>query len=231
MFWNSEDGYFVLNENGYAALVVIAIMVMILIDVLRGRKAAGSQDGKSGKKLPVTTVTFAGASIALAYVLSFIRIYEMPWGGSVTLLSMFFVAFVGYLFGPGVGFAAAFVYSILQFIQSGGTYMLTPFQVCCDYFFAFTALGASGFFKGKKNGLVIGYIAAVLLRGIFHTIGGYIYWMDYMPDSFPSSLAAIYPICYNFAYILPEAVITVIVILLPPVKKGLGTVKAMADRM
>ena len=144
---------------------------------------------------------------------------------------MFFVAFVGYLFGPGVGFAAAFVYSILQFIQSGGTYMLTPFQVCCDYFFAFTALGASGFFKGKKNGLVIGYIAAVLLRGIFHTIGGYIYWMDYMPESFPSSLAAIYPICYNFAYILPEAVITVIVILLPPVKKGLGTVKAMADRM
>lgn len=231
MFWNSEDGYFVLNENGYGALVVIAILVMILIDVLRGRKAAGSQDGKSGKKLPVTTVTFAGASIALAYVLSFIRIYEMPWGGSVTLLSMFFVAFVGYLFGPGVGFAAAFVYSILQFIQSGGTYMLTPFQVCCDYFFAFTALGASGFFKGKKNGLVIGYIAAVLLRGIFHTIGGYIYWMDYMPENFPSSLAAIYPICYNFAYILPEAVITVIIILLPPVKKGLGTVKAMADRM
>ena len=92
MFWNSEDGYFVLNENGYGALVVIAILVMILIDVLRGRKAAGSQDGKSGKKLPVTTVTFAGASIALAYVLSFIRIYEMPWGGSVTLLSMFFVA-------------------------------------------------------------------------------------------------------------------------------------------
>ena len=231
MFWNSEDGYFVLNENGYGALVVIAILVMILIDVLRGRKAAGSQDGKSGKKLPVTTVTFAGASIALAYVLSFIRIYEMPWGGSVTLLSMFFVAFVGYLFGPGVGFAAAFVFSILQFIQSGGTYMLSPFQVCCDYFLAFTALGVSGFFKGKKNGLVIGYIAAVLLRGIFHTIGGYIYWMDYMPDSFPSSLAAIYPICYNFAYILPEAVITVIVILLPPVKKGLGTVKAMADRM
>ena len=42
MFWNSEDGYFVLNENGYGALVVIAILVMILIDVLRGRKAAGS---------------------------------------------------------------------------------------------------------------------------------------------------------------------------------------------
>ena len=230
MFWNSEDGYFVLNENGYGALVVIAILVMILIDVLRGRKTAAKTDGKSGRKLPVTTVTFAGASIALAYVLSFIRIYEMPWGGSVTLLSMFFVTFVGYLFGPGVGFSAAFVFSILQFIQSGGTYMLSPFQVCCDYFFAFTALGASGFFKGKKNGLLIGYLTAVLLRGIFHTVGGYIYWMDYMPESFPASLAAIYPICYNFAYLLPEAVITVIVIMLPPVKKAIESVRAMAER-
>ena len=230
MFWNSEDGYFALNENGYGALVVIAILVMIFIDVLRGRKASEKAQ-EPGKKLPVTTVTFAGASIALAYVLSFIKIYEMPWGGSVSLLSMFFVAFVGYLFGPGVGFSAAFVFSILQFIQSGGTYMLSPFQVCCDYFLAFTALGVSGFFKGKKNGLLIGYLVAVFCRGVFHTIGGYLYWMDYMPDSFPKSLAAIYPIAYNYAYLVPEAVITVIVILLPPVKKGLARVRAMADQM
>ena len=227
MFWYAEDGYYVLTENGYGALVVIAILVMILIDVLRGRKA----NEAGAKRLPVTTVTFAGASIALAYVLSFIKLYPMPWGGAVTLLSMFFVAYVGYLFGPGVGFAAAFVYSILQFIQDGGSYMLSPFQVCCDYFLAFTALGASGFFKNKKNGLVIGYIFAVMLRGLFHTIGGYLYWMDYMPDDFPSSLAAIYPLAYNYAYLIPEMILTVIVILLPPVKKALNRVKTMADQM
>ena len=155
----------------------------------------------------------------------------MPWGGAVTLLSMFFVAYVGYLFGPGVGFAAAFVYSILQFIQDGGSYMLSPFQVCCDYFLAFTALGASGFFRNKKNGLVIGYVFAVILRGLFHTVGGYLYWMDYMPENFPSSLAVIYPFAYNYAYLIPEMILTVIVILLPPVKKALNRVKAMADQM
>ena len=223
MFWNAEDGYYVLNENGYGALVVIAILVLILIDVFRGR----NKDQRSSSKSPVTTMTFTGVSIALAYVLSFIRIWEMPWGGSITLLSMFFVTFVGYLFGPGTGFAAAFVYGILQFIQSGGSYMLSPFQVCCDYFLAFTALGASGFFRNKKNGLIIGYIVAVLLRGVFHTIGGYLYWMDYMPENFPASLAVIYPVAYNYAYILPEALITVIVILLPPVKKGLNRIKMM----
>lgn len=230
MFWNTEEGYYVLNENGYGALVVIAILVLILIDVLRGRTSSDQAKANSSKKLPITAITFAGASIALAYVLSFIKIYHMPWGGSVTLLSMFFVAFVGYLFGPGVGFSAAFVYSILQFIQGGGSYMLSPFQICCDYFLAFTALGASGFFKNKKNGLVTGYIVAVILRGAFHALGGYLYWMEYMPDNFPASLAGLYPIAYNFAYLIPEAVITVIVILLPPVKNALNRVKAMADQ-
>jgi thiamine transporter len=143
---------------------------------------------------------------------------------------MFFIVFVGYLYGPGVGLAAGFIFGILELIQDGGTYMLTLFQVCCDYILAFTALGVSGFFKGKKNGLVIGYICAVIARGIFHVIGGYIYWMDYMPDNFPASLRAIYPICYNFAYLIPEAVLTVIVIMLPPVKKAIAGVRNMADR-
>ena len=225
MFWTAEDGYFVLTENGYGALVIIAILVMILIDFLRGKKA-----DKPAGSLPVTTVTFAGASIALAYVLSFIKLYHMPWGGSVTLLSMFFVTFVGFMFGPGVGFAAAFVYGILQFIQGGGSYMLSLFQVCCDYILAFAALGASGFFKNKKHGLVTGYIVAVILRGVFHSIGGYLYWMDYMPEDFPASLTAIYPIVYNFAYLIPEMIITVIVISLPPVRKALMRVRDMAQR-
>ena len=52
--------------------------------------------------------------------------------------------------------------------------------------------------------------------------------MDYMPDNFPASLTAVYPICYNFAYILIEGAITVILISLPPVKKALNQVKQMA---
>ena len=79
-----------------------------------------------------------------------------------------------------------------------------------------------------KNGLPIGYLCAVLARGLFHSIGGYLYWMDYMPENFPKSLAAVYPILYNYAYILAEAVITLIVISLPPVVQGLRTVKKMA---
>ena len=223
MFWNAEDDYYVLNDRGYAVLAAVALLVLILIFIFRGNK----KDQKTPTASRIKTIAFAGVSIALAYVLSFVRIWQMPWGGDITLLSMFFVTFIGYLFGPATGFAAAFVYSILQFIQSGGSYMLSPFQVCCDYFLAFTALGAAGFFRNKKNGLVTGYLVAVFLRGVFHTIGGYLYWMDYMPESFPASLAVIYPIAYNYAYLIPEALITVIVILLPPVKKGINRIKMM----
>ena len=226
MFLDYTDGYYSLTKAGYAALIVIALVVLVLTGLLRSKK----KGEKAASKLSISTITFAGVSIALAFVLSYIKIIQMPWGGSVTLLSMFFIVFVGYLYGPKVGLAAGFIFGILELIQDGGTYMLTLFQVCCDYILAFTALGVSGFFKGKKNGLVTGYIIAVIARGIFHVIGGYIYWMDYMPENFPASLRAIYPICYNFAYLIPEAILTVVVISLPPVKKAIAGVRNMADK-
>ena len=213
-----------MGAGGYVVLIAALLIALVLIGVFRGKK----KDAKS--KFSVKTVTFAGVSIALAFVLSFVKLYHLPWGGSVTLLSMFFVAFVGYLYGPGVGFAAAFVYSILQFIQGGGgSYMLSPLQVMCDYFLAFTALGVSGFFKGKKNGLIIGYIIAVICRGAFHALGGYLFWMDYMPEDFFAP--AVYPILYNYAYLIPEMILTVIVIILPPVRKAIERVRNMADQM
>ena len=105
-------------------------------------------------------------------------------------------------------------------------YILSPVQVLTDYILAFAALGLSGFFYKKANGLIKGYLLAIFIRGAFHSIGGYLYWMDYMPDSFPKSLAAIYPIAYNYSYILAEGIVTVIILLLPPVKNAMTRVKA-----
>jgi thiamine transporter len=152
----------------------------------------------------------------------------MPWGGSVTLCSMLFVVLVGYWYGPRIGIAAGFAYGLLQFVQDGGSYILSPLQACLDYIFAFAALGISGFFYRKNNGLIKGYLAAILARGLFHTLGGYLYWMDYMPDNFPSSLAFLYPIAYNYAYILAEGIITIVILSLPPVKSAMTRVKKMA---
>lgn len=216
----SEDGYYALTKAGYISLVIILILAMLVTAFITDKK-------QDAKRINAKQLTFAGIALALAFVASYIK-YELPMGGSLTLFSMFFICYVGYLYGVKVGIITAFAYSILQFMQSGSTYFLTPFQVCCDYFFAFTALGLAGIWYKKKHGLTTGCIIACLARGLFHTIGGYIYWMDYMPEWFPKALTSVYSIIYNYSYILTEMIITLIIINLPPVKKALERVKEMA---
>ena len=209
-----------LTTLGYA-LCIAAVIVLVLAAVwFYGRTG-------NAKKLSTRQLVFCAAALALAFVTSYIRIGpELPWGGSVTLFSMLFVCLIGYWYGPSVGILTGLAYGILQFLQ--GPYVLSFFQVCCDYILAFAGLGLAGLFSKSKHGLLKGYILGILVRGAFHTLGGYLYWMDYMPENFPASLAAIYPIVYNYSYILAEGVLTVIVILLPPVAKALGQVKKLA---
>ena len=223
LFFNADDGFYTLTPAGIIAFIVIAVIFLVLAAFLSGGIS------KEKKKLFFTKqLVFSAVMLALGFATSYVQLIKMPWGGSVTLFSMLFITLIGYWYGPKIGLSCAFAYGIMQFLQGGGTYILSPMQACLDYFFAFAALGVSSFFYKKKNGLIIGYIVAILARGLFHTIGGYIYWMDYMPESFPSNLAAIYPICYNYAYILLEGVVTVIVLLLPPVKKAMSYAKRIA---
>jgi len=229
LFVTHEDGYYALTTAGYmmtGVLIVAAAMVILYIS----RRGNAAQNEGSGSRTSIRQLTFSGAAIALAFAASYIRIIRMPWGGAVTLCSMLFVTLIGYWYGPKIGFTAAFAYGLLQFIQDGGSYILSPLQACLDYILAFAALGCSGFFHDRKNGLVTGYIVAILARGLLHSIGGYLYWMDYMPENFPASLSAIYPIAYNYAFILAEGVITVILISVPAVKKALQGIKGLATQ-
>ncbi len=241
-FISAEDGYYSLTTAGSVLFIAIGCILLILAALIthfgKNDPASESTDSKAtqpvqakkeGTAFTPKRLVFAGVCLALAFLLSFVKLVHLPWGGSITLCSMLFISLIGYFYGPKVGFTAAFTYSILQLVQGGGSYMLSPLQVCMDYLFAFTALGISGCFRKSKNGLIVGYLAGILLRGLFHSIGGYLYWMEYMPEDFPQSLASIYPIVYNYAYILGEAVITVILISLPPVKKAIQTVRSMAE--
>ena len=208
-----------LTTAGYIVTIVAALVLLAVALFFAGKHSVKN-------KLSTKQLAFCAMALALGYVASYLRLYELPFGGSVTAFSMLFIVLVGYWYGPSTGILIGFVYGIMQFLQ--GPYILSLFQVCCDYFFAFAALGISGFFAKKKHGLIIGYIAAVLARGVFHTIGGYLYWMEYMPENFPQSLAAVYPIVYNYSYLLLEGAVTVIILLIPSVKKAMEHVKQIA---
>ena len=214
-FVNSDGG---LTTAGYV-LSIAAIVVLYVLAVA----FAGKRDRST--KMTAKQLTTCALCISLAFVASYIKIYEMPFGGTVTLCSMLFIVLAGYWYGLGTGLCVGFVYGILQFIQE--PYVLSFFQVCCDYLLAFMALGLAGLFKNKRNGLLLGFVIGAAGRGLFHTLGGYLYWMDYMPENFPESLAFVYPVIYNFSYIIVETALTIIVINLPPVKKALVQVKKM----
>ena len=66
------------------------------------------------------------------------------------------------------------------------------------------------------------------MRGAFHALGGYLYWMEYMPENFPKALEKLYPVAYNYSYIGAEAAITVVILGLPAVKSAMERVRRFA---
>ena len=179
------------------------------------------------KKFTTKQLVFAAMSIALATVIAtVIKLPSLPNGGSVTLFSMLLVTLVGYWYGPVVGITAATAFGILQFIT--GPYVVHPVQVILDYPLAFGALGLSGFFANKKNGVLKGYLAGVAGRFFFASVSGLIFYTMYV-ESFRENMMAIWAsLLYNMTYILPEAIMTVLLISVPAVKKVLAEIKEMA---
>ena len=213
---NGDGG---LTSAGYAVCILAGIILFVAA-------LAFAKKGSEKKKMSTRQLVFCAMAMALAFVTSYIKIFTLPWGGSVTLCSMLFIVLVANWYGVQTGILVGLAYGILQFIQE--PYVLSFFQVCCDYILAFAALGVAGFFAKSSHGLVKGYIAAVIARGAFHALGGYLYWMDYMPSNFPKALTSVYPIVYNYSFLLAEAVITLIIISIPAVAKGLARIKQTA---
>ncbi|MBQ1183397.1 MAG: energy-coupled thiamine transporter ThiT [Clostridia bacterium] len=161
------------------------------------------------KKLCVTAIL-----IALGSVLSLIKVYEMPLGGSVTLLSMLPIVMIPLMYGTSWGLVGAFMYSAVQlmfgiFIDGllgwGLSLGYVIGAIIFDYLLAFTVLGFAGVFKNLGvKGIVLGIVLAMVLRFLSHLVSGGIFfasWTDW--DN-----VWLYSICYNGAYMLPEMVIT-----------------------
>lgn len=150
--------------------------------------------------------------IALATVLSLIKVYTLPLGGSITLLSMVPIAFLSVSYGMGWGFFSAFVYSLIQMfldLSAIASWGLTPaiFVGCIlfDYILAYTALGISGIFRKKgTGGVVLGVCIALFLRFVSHFLSGIILFRSY--EMFNSPF--LWSLFYNGSYMLPEMIFT-----------------------
>jgi len=175
--------------------------------------------GRLFKKANFTTksMAYAGLSLALAFILSTIRIYEMPNGGSITPLSMFFVTFIGFLFGPAIGIIGGITFGLLRLAARAS--VIHPVQLLLDYPLAFGMLGLSGFFWKRKYGLIIGFIVGSLGRFVMAWASGYFFWMQRAPGAMWGSAV------YNSTYILPDMAITLVILAIPQVRRALMEVK------
>ena len=169
-------------------------------------------------------LVFCAMGVALSMVTSYIKLWHMPMGGSITLMSMFFVTLIGYWYGFRWGIMTAIAYGALQLILD--PYIVSIPQLVCDYILAFGSLGLSGLFKNRKNGLYKGYIIGVTGRFIFTFLSGVIFFGMYAADYGMS--APLYSFLYNGGYIVPELVLTLIIISLKPVRNVLERAKTMA---
>ena len=162
--------------------------------------------------------------LAFSFVLSFIKIIDFPWGGSVTLFSMLPLCLISLKFGIGWGLGAAFASALLQFLQGLGEAMSWGLtwdawvgMILFDYLLAFTVLGLSGLFRRNgRGGAVAGVAIAVGLRYLSSVLAGALVWKSIGEVAFGWTLENtwLYSAVYNALYMLPELIITLSVLLI-----------------
>lgn len=212
-----DENVFQLTPAGIITVVVLIALLIVLALVLQPKEV-------KSRAFSTKQLVFSAIAMALALVTSMIKLFEMPLGGSVTLLSMLFIVLIGYWYGPKAGLMTGFAYGLLQFIIEPVFYTIP--QLIVDYPLAFGALGLSGFFSNRKHGLQLGYIAGILGRLVFAWLSGVIFFASYA-SSYNMS-APVYSLVYNGSYIFAEGIITLIIISIPSVSKALAHVKQLA---
>lgn len=219
MFYNAEGG---LTTLGYTLVAITIFALIVLISVIT----------EKSKPIGTTQIAFTSMTISLATAFSFIKVFAMPMGGSVTLLSMLMVTLVAYWYGPAAGILGGVVYGLLQ--MAIDPYIISIPQMLIDYPLAFGALGIAGFFRNKKNGIIIGYLFGITGRFFFSFLSGVIFFGMYAPESFTMLGKEIplnaytYSALYNAGYIYAEAAITIVILMAPAVRNALDYIKKMA---
>ncbi len=184
----------------------------------------------------ILNLVLGGIMVALGTVLSFIKPFDLPYGGSITLCSMLPIMFYGYRCGPKWGLAAGFVFSVLQLLfglddLKGISALMVVGSILLDYLLAFTVLGLAGMFRGKiRNNaaaFTLGCLVTGLLRYVCSFLSGWLLWaqfmtvtdmQDFIANFVPglagasgTGLAIFYSLVYNGSYMIPEIVLTCVV--------------------
>ena len=199
-------------ENAFGDFAEFPVWAWIVVAVLLVGGLVAYRQIKSGKKTVWNTKMLALGAVcmALSNVLSMIKLFDMPQGGSVTPASMLPLMLFAYVYGVGPGMTVGAVYGVMQFIIE--PYFLSVPQMLLDYPIAFAMVGLAGVFSTYKNrpvGLMAGVVLGSLGRFVAAVLSGVVFFAEYAGDQNP----LVYSIGYNGAYMLPECIICVVLAL------------------
>lgn len=150
--------------------------------------------------------------VVIAQVMGYLKLWEMPWGGSISL-SMLPIILFACRWGVGAGLMSGFVLGVLQFMFDGGI-ALGWQSIIGDYLLAFTALGLAGLFRGRAVSIYLGTLMGALARFLVHYVVGATIWAEYMPETFfgmTMTTPWLYSLLYNGFYMGIDTVLCLVV--------------------
>lgn len=162
---------------------------------------------KNSSHLKLRALCEGAIFVALAQVLGYIKLFELPQGGSVGIgMLPIFIYCARWGFGPGM--LASIAYSVLQLLLDGA-YAWGWQSILGDYIFAFSVLGLAGLFSKQKTGFFTGCCVGSAARFLVHYLTGVFVWGEYMPETFfgmTMTTPWFYSALYNGSYMLLDLV-------------------------
>lgn len=208
----SGDGYYDSPEYGKLNQVGLYVSAAALIVV--SIAAAFIFDRKNKLVFDSRCIALAGICIATSFALSYIKMFSMPQGGSVTLASLLPVMLFAYIYGPKKGLFVGFIYGALQAMQD--PYIVHPAQFILDYPAAFAMVGFAGVFANVKAldkvpqvKFLLGATLAGALRFFAHVLSGVFAFGAYAIDAGNDNFWA-YSTLYN-TYVFVDLILVIVV--------------------
>ena len=201
------------STTGWIAVGALAALAVVLLVIARGHV-----------RWTARMIANAALCLALAFVLSYIKLFDLPQGGAVTAASLLPIVAFAYSYGLAPGLVVGVAYGLLQMIQD--PWIVTPVQAILDYPLAFACIALAAVARKLPDswGWLAGMALAAVGRFVCHTFTGVAFFAEYAEGTGMSPF--VYSVSYN-SFVFVDMAICAVVMAFPQVR---GALKRMTER-
>ena len=201
------------STTGWIAVGALAALAVVLLVIARGHV-----------RWTARMIANAALCLALAFVLSYIKLFDLPQGGAVTAASLLPIIAFAYSYGLAPGLVVGVAYGLLQMIQD--PWIVSPVQAILDYPLAFACIALAAVARKLPDSW--GWLAGIALGGVgrfvCHVLSGVVFFAEYAEGTGMSPL--VYSVSSN-SFVFVDLAICAVVMAFPQVRRAL---KRMTER-